>query len=91
MKPQSNTLIRFITQGSLVMQILIGIVLGSLLATVAPELALSFSLLGSLFVGALKAVAPVLVFVLVAASVASHKRGQDTQLRPIIYLYLFGT
>ncbi|WP_055734440.1 serine/threonine transporter SstT [Agarivorans gilvus] len=91
MKPQSNTLVRFITQGSLVMQILIGIVLGSIVATVAPELALSFSLLGSLFVGALKAVAPVLVFVLVAASVASHKRGQDTQLRPIIYLYLFGT
>ncbi len=91
MKPQSNTLVRFITQGSLVMQILIGIVLGSIVATVAPELAISFSLFGSLFVGALKAVAPVLVFVLVAASVASHKRGKNTQLRPIIYLYLFGT
>jgi serine/threonine transporter len=92
MKQQSNnSILRFFTHGSLVLQILIGIIAGSALAVIAPNVATSFGMLGSLFVGALKAVAPVLVFVLVAASVASHKRGQNTQLRPIIYLYLFGT
>ncbi|MEE1673936.1 serine/threonine transporter SstT [Agarivorans aestuarii] len=92
MKQQSNnSILRFFTHGSLVLQILIGIIAGSALAVLAPNVATSFGMLGSLFVGALKAVAPVLVFVLVAASVASHKRGQNTQLRPIIYLYLFGT
>ena len=92
MKQQSNnSILQFITQGSLVLQILIGIIAGSILAVLAPSAATSIGMLGSLFVGALKAVAPVLVFVLVAASVASHKRGQNTQLRPIIYLYLFGT
>ncbi|MGY5450240.1 serine/threonine transporter SstT [Agarivorans sp. MS3-6] len=92
MKQQANnSILRFFTQGSLVLQILIGIVAGSILAIAAPTVATSVGLFGELFVGALKAVAPVLVFVLVAASVASHKRGQNTQLRPIIYLYLLGT
>ncbi|UPW19686.1 serine/threonine transporter SstT [Agarivorans sp. TSD2052] len=92
MKQQTNnSILRFFTQGSLVLQILIGIVAGSILAIAAPTVATSVGLFGELFVGALKAVAPVLVFVLVAASVASHKRGQNTQLRPIIYLYLLGT
>lgn len=76
---------------SLVLRILVGIVLGALLAVASPETAISFSLLGSLFVGALKAVAPVLVFVLVASSIANQKKGQHTNVRPIITLYLLGT
>ncbi|MGI9280782.1 MAG: serine/threonine transporter SstT [Endozoicomonas sp.] len=76
---------------SLVLRIIIGIVLGAGLAVVAPDTALSFSLLGSLFVGALKAVAPILVFVLVASSIANQKKGQHTNMKPVIGLYLIGT
>lgn len=65
--------------------------MGAGLAVVAPDMAISFSLLGSLFVGSLKAIAPVLVFVLVVASIANQKKGQHTNMRPIISLYLIGT
>src|SRR5690606_10329241 len=44
-----------------------------------------------LFVSALKAVAPVLVFFLVAAAIANHKHGQQTSMGPILMLYLLGT
>ena len=75
----------------LVTQIVIGLVAGCLLAWLSPQLATSVSLLGDLFVSALKAVAPVLVFVLVASSLANHKRGQPTHIQPILLLYAFGT
>ncbi|ATG75720.1 serine/threonine transporter SstT [Zobellella denitrificans] len=84
-------LLRAVNNGSLVSQILIGIIAGALLAVLSPSAAGSVGLLGSLFVGALKAVAPVLVFVLVAASIASHKKGNQTNIRPILSLYLLGT
>ena len=73
MEKQSGFM-RFITRGSLVGQILVGLVLGILLASIAPNAAIEVGLLGSLFVSALKAVAPILVFVLVAASIANHKQ-----------------
>ncbi len=76
---------------NLVTQIIIGILAGGLLATLAPEHAISLGFLGTLFVNALKAVAPILVFVLVAASIAKQKKGQDTKLGPVITLYLLGT
>ncbi|WP_303855976.1 cation:dicarboxylate symporter family transporter [Salinicola salarius] len=60
----------------LIPQILIGIVAGLILASLAPSTAASFAILGDLFIGALKAVAPILVFVLVMAAIASHQRGQ---------------
>ncbi|MGC9403333.1 serine/threonine transporter SstT [Vibrio genomosp. F10] len=88
--PNSNIFARF-TSGNLVLQILAGIILGVLLATISPESAISAGLLGSLFVGALKAVAPILVFILVAASIANQKKNQHTHMRPIIGLYLIGT
>ena len=75
----------------LVMQIVIGLVAGCLVAWLSPQTAESVSLLGDLFVAGLKAVAPVLVFVLVASSLANHKRGQPTHIRPILLLYAFGT
>ena len=75
----------------LVSQILIGLVCGIALALLAPGAAPAVALLGDLFIAALKAVAPVLVFVLVAASIAGHQRGQPTHIRPILLLYLIGT
>ncbi|GAA0815946.1 serine/threonine transporter SstT [Colwellia sp. D2M02] len=75
----------------LVGQIIIAIILGTLLAVTLPEVAQSFSLLGDLFVGALKAVAPVLVLILVASAIANQKANSDANLKPIIALYLLGT
>ncbi|CAI1156983.1 Na(+)/serine-threonine symporter [Serratia fonticola] len=86
-----NKLLLRITQGSLVKQILIGLVAGIVVALVSPAAAAAVGLLGSLFVGALKAVAPLLVLVLVMASIANHKQGQKTNIRPILFLYLLGT
>jgi serine/threonine transporter len=87
----SNTLIARYASGNLVIQILVGIVFGIVLATVSPEGATNAGLLGKLFVGALKAVAPILVFILVAASIANQNRNQHTYMRPIVTLYLIGT
>ena len=87
---QSSLFARF-ARGNLVLQILAGIILGVGLATVSPQHAQNVGILGSLFVGALKAVAPILVFILVAASIANQKKNQHTYMRPIVVLYLFGT
>ena len=84
-------LLQRITQGSLVKQIMVGLVAGILVALVSPAAAAAVGLLGTLFVGALKAVAPVLVLILVMASIANHKQGQKTNIRPILFLYLLGT
>jgi serine/threonine transporter len=80
-----------IKRTSLVTQIIIGLIAGILLALIFPAAALSVGFIGSVFVSALKAVAPVLVFILVTASIASHKKGQETHIRPVLLLYLLGT
>jgi serine/threonine transporter len=76
---------------NIVNQIIIALVVGIVLALILPEVAQSFSILGSLFVSALKAVAPILVFVLVASSIANQKQNSDANLKPIVGLYLLGT
>ncbi|MFM2482231.1 serine/threonine transporter SstT [Celerinatantimonas sp. YJH-8] len=76
---------------SLVLQIIIGIILGALCGYFWPTYANNFQLLGDLFVGGLKAVAPILVFILVMASIANHHKQSQTHLKPIIFLYIFGT
>ncbi|QSX32551.1 serine/threonine transporter SstT [Shewanella avicenniae] len=86
-----STLLARIANTSLVLQIFIGIVAGVILALVAPDWAMNIAFLGSLFVGALKAIAPILVFLLVAASIANQKKNTQTNLRPIVVLYLIGT
>jgi serine/threonine transporter len=77
--------------GNLILRIAIGIFAGVVLAYLWPAAAKSAMLLGNLFVQALKAVAPILVLVLVAAALANQKAGQHAQLRPIVILYLIGT
>lgn len=76
---------------SLVTQIVIGLIAGILLALLLPDVAQAIGFIGKVFVSALKAVAPILVFVLVMASIANHKHGQETHIRPILFLYLLGT
>lgn len=86
-----SSLMKNIQKLGLVSQIIIGIILGCLLAVIAPDTAKSFSMLGSLFVSGLKAVAPILVFVLVISSIANQKTDSDANLKPIIGLYFIGT
>lgn len=76
---------------SLVKRIIIGLVLGILLAVTVPNAFSWLSILGSLFVSALKAVAPVLVFVLVIQAIANHKSGTKTNMKMILVLYAIGT
>ena len=80
-----------IAGGNLILQIFIGIIAAVLLVIVSRETAASAIFLGSLFVGALKAVAPVLVLVLVASALANQKDSHAAQMRPIVGLYLVGT
>ncbi|XVG95106.1 serine/threonine transporter SstT [Eubacteriales bacterium KG127] len=76
---------------SLVKQILVGLIIGIILAVSAPKQLAGFEILGMLFVSALKAVAPILVFFLVIAAIANHKKGQKTNIKHIVFLYVFGT
>ncbi|MDO5530496.1 serine/threonine transporter SstT [Sutterella sp.] len=78
-------------QGSLVKQIIIGLVLGIALGLTFPEAAKDVGLLGNLFVAALKGVAPILVFVLVMSSIANQQIVGDMHIKPIIGLYILGT
>ena len=75
---------------SLIVRILIGMIIGALLGLAFPQLSW-ISVFGELFVGALKAIAPVLVFILVASSLTNAKGGNAKKFRLVIGLYLFST
>ncbi|WP_215084337.1 serine/threonine transporter SstT [Exiguobacterium sp. s78] len=84
-------LLKMWNQISLVKQIAIGLIVGIVLAVTIPEVASSLTIFGTLFVSSLKAVAPILVFFLVMASIVQHKKGQQTNMKSIVFLYLLGT
>ena len=74
----------------------VGIVLGALVRLIGAQTLTSWTtglgnLLGGPFVGALKAVAPILVFALVLSAVSQHREGTSTNIRPILVLYVIGT
>lgn len=76
---------------SLVKQIIIGLAIGIVLALTVPDKVSGITIFGDLFVGALKGVAPVLVFFLVMSAISGHKSGQKTNMKHIIGLYLLAT
>lgn len=76
---------------NLVNRIIIGIVIGVILALTIPEQVSGITILGALFVSALKAVAPVLVFVLVINAIASHSKGKASNMKTVILLYAVAT
>ncbi|MBU3126335.1 serine/threonine transporter SstT [Clostridium tagluense] len=76
---------------SLVQRIIIGLFIGILLAVFIPQQAKPVIIFGSLFVGALKAIAPMLVFFLVMSAISQHRSGHQTNMKSIIVLYLLGT
>jgi serine/threonine transporter len=76
---------------SLVKRIIVGMIIGIILAIVIPEQAKPVIILGSLFVGALKAIAPMLVLFLVMGAISQHRSGHQTNMKSVIVLYLAGT
>ncbi|WP_040286284.1 serine/threonine transporter SstT [Sporosarcina koreensis] len=76
---------------SLVKRIIAGIILGVVLALTLPKSAGWVTIFGTLFVGALKAVAPVLVLFLVMYALAAHKKGTKTNMKTVLTLYGIGT
>ena len=87
---QLESITRKWAQSSLILRILGGLVIGAILGLTIPGLT-GISLLGTIFVGALKAIAPLLVFVLVTASVAQAGAGLGARFRTVIGLYLVST
>lgn len=77
---------------SLVKQIVIGLIVGILLALAFPTQLVGFvPIFGTIFTSALKGVAPILVFFLVMHAIAQHQSGQKTNMKRILVLYLLGT
>ncbi|AOZ93668.1 serine/threonine transporter SstT [Paenibacillus crassostreae] len=85
-----RTLIHKWNKVSLVQRILLGIIVGIALALSIPN-ATGISIFGSLFVSALKAVAPVLVLLIVMSAISKHKKGQQTNMKSILALYGLST
>jgi len=83
-------IIRAWNKTNLIKRIGIGMVLGAILGLLFPNLT-GIGLLGDLFVGELKAIAPILVFALVANALSQHQKGQDSNMKKVIFLYLLGT
>ena len=70
-------------ESSLVLRILGGLIIGVVLGLAVPQAA-PIGLLGDLFVGALKAVAPLLVLFLVMTALSRHREGQKTNMSRVI-------
>lgn len=75
---------------NLMLRILMGILVGSALALTMPG-AGGVAILGDMFVGALKAIAPILVFVLVVSSVAKARNGLGSRFKTVVLLYMATT
>lgn len=84
-------LLHWLQRTSLVKQIVIALIAGIAFAYLWPSATSSVALLGSLFITALKSVAPVLVLILVMASISNHRPGDATLIRPVLWLYVIGT
>lgn len=81
--------LNFWNQLSLINRIVIGMIIGILLGIFVPQAAVGT--IGTVFVSALKAIAPLLVFFIVLSALAQHKEGHETNMKSIVVLYLFGT
>lgn len=90
MKHFVRSIFQLWTKSNLMLRILGGIILGTILALLVPNIA-GISMLGTLFVGALKSIAPILVAVLVASSISRANQGLGSRFRVVIALYLVST
>lgn len=90
MKAEKSLFTR-IRETNIVVQIIVGIIAGLIIAFISPTIGGYAAIFGKLFVGGLKAIAPILVFVLVMSSIANQTHGTKTHMKPVIVLYLVGT
>ncbi|UXZ04011.1 serine/threonine transporter SstT [Moraxella nasicaprae] len=86
-----RSLVNAYLRAGLVPMIVAALVIGTIIGVVAPNVGVGLGILGSIFVGALKAIAPVLVFFLVLAAVSGQKINADVRVKPVLILYLVGT
>lgn len=84
-------ILRWALRTSIVTQIVLSLILGTIFALLWPQAAGHVEILGTLFISALKAAAPILVFILVISAISNQTSGGSTQLRPILWLYAIGT
>ena len=85
-----NKFIKKWTESSLILKILIGLIIGAILGIAVPQIEI-LGLPGELFVSALKAIAPLLVFVLVASALSKAGEGIGSRFKTVIVLYIFST
>lgn len=78
------------TESSLILKIIIGLIIGAILGVTVPKWTI-IGFPGKLFVSALKAIAPILVFVLVASAISKARSGIGSRFKTVIVLYLFST
>ena len=82
-----NPLVSAYNKVPFILQVIIGLIVGILLALIYPSDTVVLPTLGGLFVSALKGIAPLLVFVLVAAAIARHTKGTKTNMKPVLAMY----
>ena len=93
MKKRNNYILSALRKwqsSNLMIRILTGVILGAILALTCPGIN-SIAFLGTLFVGALKAIAPILVFILVTSSISKAQEGLGKKFRKIVALYIIST
>ena len=83
-------LVKAWTSSSLILKIVIGLVIGAVLGLVCPG-ASFIGILGSIFIGALKAIAPVLVAVLVCSAISGSGSGIGSRFKTVVILYISTT
>ena len=85
-----NNIVKKWTQSSLILKIVIGLVIGAILGIAVPNWKI-IGFPGKIFVSALKAIAPILVFVLVTSAISKARTGIGSRFKTVIILYLFST
>lgn len=83
--------LRLVNRLSLIQQIIVGLIIGIAVSLASPTIGKELSLLGVIFVGALKGIAPVLVFVLVSSALSRKQEGHESNIKSVIMLYIIGT
>lgn len=78
------------TESSLILKIVIGLIIGVILGIFVPDWKF-IGFFGEIFVSALKAIAPILIFVLIASALSKAKSGIGPRFKTVIILYLFST
>ena len=78
------------TESSLILKIVLGMIIGAILGVAVPKWTI-IGFPGELFVTALKAIAPILVFVLVASAISKARSGIGSRFKTVIIFYLFST